>query len=119
MSYVHVAHDCIVGDNVVIANLVGLSGHVIIDDYAILEGKVAAQQFVHIGAHSFISGASLVRKDIPPYVKAAREPLTFSGVNSVGLRRRGLSDEDVREIEDIYRTLYVQNNNISKGFSSD
>jgi UDP-N-acetylglucosamine acyltransferase len=115
MTYVHVAHDCQIGDNVILASYVGLSGHVVIDDYAILEGKVAAQQFVHIGAHSFIGGASLVRKDIPPYVKAAREPLTFAGVNSVGLRRRGLSGDDVREIEDIYRTLYVQNNNISNG----
>jgi UDP-N-acetylglucosamine acyltransferase len=94
---------------------VGLSGHVIIDDYAILEGKVAAQQFSHIGAHTFIGGASLIRKDIPPFIKAAREPMTFAGVNSVGIRRRGYSDEQVREIEDIYRVLYVQNNNVTKG----
>jgi len=115
MTYVHVAHDCQIGNNVILASYVGLSGHVIIDDYAILEGKVAAQQFVHIGAHTFIGGASLVRKNVPPYIKAAREPLTFAGVNSVGLRRRGLTDQDVREIEDIYRVIYVQNNNISKG----
>jgi UDP-N-acetylglucosamine acyltransferase len=115
MTYVHVAHDCQIGDNVILASYVGLSGHVVIDDYAILEGKVAAQQFVHIGAHTFIGGASLVRKNVPPYIKAAREPLTFAGVNSVGLRRRGLTDQDVREIEDIYRVIYVQNNNISKG----
>lgn len=115
MTYVHVAHDCQIGDNVILASFVGLSGHVVIDDYAILEGKVAAQQFVHIGAHAFIGGASLIRKDIPPYVKAAREPLTYAGVNSVGLRRKGFSDEEVREIEDFYRVLYVQNNNISKG----
>lgn len=115
MTYVHVAHDCQIGNNVILASYVGLSGHVQIDDFAILEGKVAAQQFMHIGAHTFIAGASLVRKDIPPYVKAAREPLTFAGVNSVGLRRRGFSDAQVREIEDIYRILYVQNNNLSKG----
>ena len=118
MTYVHVAHDCQIGNNVILASYVGLSGHVVIDDFAILEGKVAAQQFVHIGTHAFVGGASLVRKDIPPYVKAAREPLTFAGVNSVGLRRRGLSDEAVREIEDIYRALYVQNNNISKGIEA-
>ncbi|MGB0915455.1 MAG: acyl-ACP--UDP-N-acetylglucosamine O-acyltransferase [Crocinitomicaceae bacterium] len=118
MTYVHVAHDCQIGNNVILASYVGLSGHVIIDDFAILEGKVAAQQFVHIGAHSFVGGASLVRKDIPPYVKAAREPLTFAGVNSVGLRRRGFSDDSVRIIEDIYRALYVQNNNISKGIQA-
>jgi UDP-N-acetylglucosamine acyltransferase len=76
---------------------------------------VAAQQFAHIGKHAFIGGASLIRKDVPPYIKAAREPLTFAGVNSVGLRRRGYSDEQVREIEDIYRTIYVQNSNLSKG----
>lgn len=115
MTYVHVAHDCQIGNNVILASYVGLSGHVQIDDFAILEGTVVAQQFVHIGAHTFIGGASLVRKDIPPFIKAAREPLTFAGVNSVGLRRRGYSDTQVREIEDIYRLLYVQNNNISKG----
>lgn len=118
MTYVHIAHDCQLGNNVILASYVGLSGHVQIDDYAILEGKVAAQQFAHIGAHTFIGGASLVRKDIPPFIKAAREPLTFLGVNSVGLRRRGYSDEQVKEIEDIYRMLYVQNNNISKGLES-
>lgn len=115
MTYVHVAHDCQIGNNVILASYTGLSGHVIIDDYAILEGKVAAQQFAHIGKHAFIGGASLIRKDVPPYIKAAREPLTFAGVNSVGLRRRGFSDEQVREIEDIYRTIYVQNSNLSKG----
>ncbi|MFM6933809.1 MAG: acyl-ACP--UDP-N-acetylglucosamine O-acyltransferase [Flavobacteriales bacterium] len=115
MTYVHVAHDCQIGNNVILASYTGLSGHVIIDDYAILEGKVAAQQFAHIGRHAFIGGASLIRKDVPPYIKAAREPLTFAGVNSVGLRRRGYTDEQVREIEDIYRTIYVQNSNLSKG----
>ncbi|MFN6015007.1 MAG: acyl-ACP--UDP-N-acetylglucosamine O-acyltransferase [Flavobacteriales bacterium] len=118
MTYVHIAHDCQIGNNQILASYVGLSGHVLIDDFAILEGKVAAQQFAHIGAHTFIGGASLIRKDIPPFIKAAREPLTFAGVNSVGLRRRGYSDEQVREIEDIYRILFVQNNNISKGIDA-
>ena len=115
MTYVHVAHDCQIGNNVILASYTGFSGHVEIDDWAILEGKVAAQQFVKIGKHAFIGGASLVRKDVPPYIKAAREPLTFAGVNSVGLRRRGFSDDLVRQIEDIYRILYVQNSNLSKG----
>lgn len=115
MTYVHVAHDCQIGNNVILASYTGLSGHVIIDDFAILEGKVAAQQFAHIGKHAFIGGASLIRKDVPPFIKAAREPLTFAGVNSVGLRRRGYTDDQVREIEDIYRTIYVQNSNLSKG----
>lgn len=118
MTYVHVAHDCQIGNNVILASYTGLSGHVQIDDFAILEGKVAAQQFAHIGAHAFIGGASLIRKDVPPFIKAAREPLTFAGVNSVGLRRRGYSDAQVREIEDIYRILYVQNNNITKGLDA-
>lgn len=117
MTYVHVAHDCKIGNNVILASYTGLSGHVIIEDFAILEGKVAAQQFVHIGKHAFIGGASLIRKDVPPFIKAAREPLTFAGVNSIGLRRRGYTDEEVREIEDIYRVLYVQNSNVSKGLS--
>jgi UDP-N-acetylglucosamine acyltransferase len=115
MTYVHIAHDCQIGNHVILASYTGLSGHVTIDDWAILEGKVAAQQFTHIGKHAFIGGASLIRKDVPPYVKAAREPLSFAGVNSVGLRRRGFSEEQVREIEDLYRILYVQNSNVSKG----
>lgn len=118
MTYVHIAHDCQIGNNVILASYVGLSGHVTIEDFAILEGTVVAQQFVKIGAHAFIGGASLVRKDVPPYIKAAREPLTYAGVNSVGIRRRGFSDEQVREIEDIYRILYVLNSNISKGIET-
>ena len=118
MTYVHVAHDCTIGNHVILASYTGLSGHVQIDDYTILEGKVAAQQFTHIGKHTFIGGASLIRKNIPPYVKAAREPLTFAGVNSVGLRRRGYSDDTIREIEDLYRVLYIQNSNISKGIEA-
>ena len=117
MTYVHIAHDCQIGDNVILASYVGLSGHVEIDDFAILEGTVVAQQFVKIGSHAFIGGASLVRKDVPPYIKAAREPLTYAGVNAIGIRRRGFTDEQVREIEDIYRILYVMNSNITKGIT--
>ena len=118
MSYVHVAHDCTIGDNVVIANLVQLAGHVMIGDWVIIEGTAAIQQFVSVGQHAFIAGGSLVRKNVPPYVKAAREPLTFAGVNSIGLRRRGFSDETIRQIEDLYRILYIQNSNISKGIEA-
>ena len=114
MAYVHLAHDCQVGDNVVIANSVNLAGHVTIDDWAILEGNVAVQQFIHIGAHSFVAGASLVRKNVPPYVKAAREPLSFVGVNVVGLRRRGFDDAAVARIEDIYREIFVRNTNLER-----
>jgi UDP-N-acetylglucosamine acyltransferase len=118
MTYVHVAHDCQVGNNVILASFVGLAGHNIIEDFAILEGKVGTQQFVRIGAHSFVAGGSLVRKNIPPFVKAAREPIGYAGVNSVGLRRRGFDDDDVKAIEDVYRLIYVMNNNISKGIEA-
>jgi len=118
MTYVHVAHDCQIGDNVILASFVGLAGHNIIEDYAILEGKVGTQQFMRIGAHSFVAGGSLVRKNIPPFVKAAREPLGFAGVNSVGMRRRGFSEEDVKIIEDVYRLLFVMNNNLKKGIEA-
>jgi UDP-N-acetylglucosamine acyltransferase len=113
MAYVHVAHDCMVGNHVILANNVGLSGHVTIDDHAIVEGMAGVQQFIHIGKHSFIAGATLVRKNVPPYVKAAREPISFIGVNTVGLRRRGFTDLQITQIEDIYRVIYVQNTNVS------
>jgi UDP-N-acetylglucosamine acyltransferase len=117
MAYVHVAHDCLVGNNVIIANSVNLAGHVIIEDHVILEGLVAIQQFVRIGAHAFITGGSLVRKNVPPYTKAAREPLQYVGINSVGLRRRGFSNERILEIEDIYRTLYVKGHNVTNALA--
>lgn len=112
MAYAHVAHDCILGNNIILANNVTLAGHVQIDDWAILEGLVAVQQFIHIGAHAFLAGGSLVRKNVPPFTKAAREPLQYIGINSVGLRRRGFSNESVLEIEDIYRTLFVKGLNV-------
>ncbi len=117
MAYAHIAHDCILGNNIILANSVTLAGHVQIDDWAILEGLVAVQQFIHIGAHSFLAGGSLVRKNVPPFTKAAREPLQYIGINSVGLRRRGYSNESVLEIEDIYRTLYVKGLNVVNALS--
>lgn len=114
MAYAHVAHDCMIGDHVVLANGVNLAGHVEIEDHVILEGIVAVQQFVRIGTHAFITGGSLVRKNVPPYVKAAREPLAYAGINAVGLRRRKFSDEVIRNIEDTYRILYVRENNVSR-----
>jgi UDP-N-acetylglucosamine acyltransferase len=115
MAYVHIAHDCILGDHVIIANSVNLAGHITIDDWAILEGMVAVQQFIHIGAHAFIAGASLVRKDVPPFVKAAREPLSYVGINSVGLSRRGFNQESINRIQDIYRVIFQQNKNVANG----
>lgn len=117
MAYVHVAHDCFIGNNVILANCVNLAGHIVIEDWAILEGLVAVQQFVRIGAHSFITGGSLVRKNVPPFVKAAREPLAYAGINSVGLRRRGFSPEKILQIEDIYRTIYVRGYNVSNAIN--
>ncbi len=111
MAYVHVAHDCIIKRNVVLANNVNLAGHIEVGEYAILGGLTAVHQFVKIGEHAFIGGGSLVRKDIPPYVKAAREPISYAGVNSVGLRRRGFSSEQINHIQDIYRFLFVKGYN--------
>ncbi|MFZ4784191.1 MAG: acyl-ACP--UDP-N-acetylglucosamine O-acyltransferase [Flavobacteriales bacterium] len=112
MAYVHIAHDAFVGDNCIIANSGNIAGHVDIEDWVIIEGVVAVQQFVRIGQHSFIAGGSLVRKNVPPFIKAAREPLSYAGVNSIGLRRRGFENETITNIEDVYRTIYVHNNNI-------
>ncbi len=114
MAYVHVAHDCFIGNQVIIANSVNLAGHITIEDWAILEGTVAAQQFITIGAHAFVAGASLVRKNVPPYIRVAREPLQFIGVNTIGLARRGYSKETISQIEDIYRLIFVRGHNISK-----
>jgi UDP-N-acetylglucosamine acyltransferase len=114
MAYVHVAHDCLLGNHVILANNVNLAGHVIIEDWAILEGLVGVQQFVRIGRHAFIAGGSLVRKNVPPYVKAAREPLSYAGVNSIGLRRRNFTQSQINHIQDIYRILYVKGYNTSR-----
>ncbi len=114
MAYVHVAHDCTIGNHCIIANNVGLAGHIHIGDYAVLGGLTAVHQFVKIGEHAMVGGGSLVRKDVPPYVKAAREPLCFVGINSVGLRRRGFTSKQINHIQDIYRILYVQGHNTSQ-----
>jgi UDP-N-acetylglucosamine acyltransferase len=114
MAYVHVAHDCVIGSNVIIANAVQIAGHVVIDDWAIVGGSSAIHQFVKIGMHYMISGGSLVRKDVPPFTKAAREPLSYAGVNSLGLRRRGFSSESISHIQEVYRFLFLNSMNNSK-----
>ena len=108
MAYVHVAHDCIIGSNSILANNVTLAGHIEIGDWATLGGMVAVHQFVRIGEQTMIGGGSLVRKDVPPFVTAAREPLSYAGINTIGLRRRGFSADEMHHIEDIYRFLFVQ-----------
>lgn len=114
MAYVHVAHDCVIGKHCILANNVNLAGHIEIGDFSILGGITAVHQFVKIGDHTMVGGGSLVRKDVPPYVKAAREPLCYVGVNSIGLRRRGFTNEQINHIQDIYRILYVQGNNTTQ-----
>ena len=114
MAYVHVAHDCIIGNQCILVNTVQVAGHVTIDDWAIVGGASALHQFVKIGAHVMLSGGSLVRKDVPPFTKAAREPLTYAGINTVGLRRRGFTSEKITEIQEIYRFIFLKGLNNSK-----
>lgn len=115
MAYSHVAHDCLVDENAILANSVQLAGHVYIGSYAIVGGMTAVQQFVQIGDHAFIGGGTLVRKDVPPFIRVAREPLSYIGVNKIGLKRRGFENDKIQVIQDIYRLLFVKNHNISIG----
>lgn len=114
MAYAHVAHDCIVGDNCIIGNAVQMAGHVEVGDHAIISAATLVHQFAKIGTHAMISGGSLVLKDVPPFVKAAREPLSYAGINSVGLRRRGFTSEQINEIQQIYRILFISGLNNSQ-----
>jgi UDP-N-acetylglucosamine acyltransferase len=114
MAYVHIAHDCDIGNHVILVNSVQIAGHVKVDDYAVIGGATAVHQFVKIGPHVMVAGGSLVRKDVPPYVTAAREPLSYAGINSIGLRRRGFTNEKINEIQEIYRRIYLQGKNNSK-----
>ena len=111
MAYSHIAHDCIVGNHCIFSNNSTLAGHITVGDHVILAGMTAVHQFCSVGSHSFIAGGSLVRKDVPPFVKAAREPISYVGINSVGLRRRGFTSEKIREIQNIYRILYQKSYN--------
>jgi len=114
MAYSHIAHDCSVGNNCIMSNNSQMAGHVIMADYAWVAGFTAIHQFVKIGQHAFIAGGSLVRKDVPPYIKAVRNPLSYGGVNSVGLKRRGFSLEKINQILDMYRIIYNKGLNTSK-----
>ncbi len=106
MAYVHVAHDCSISNNVIIANAVQMAGHVEVGEYSIIGGSSAIHQFTKIGKHCMISGGSLVRKDVPHFTKSGREPLTYAGINSLGLKRRGFSDSKIEEINESYRYIY-------------
>lgn len=113
MAYAHVAHDCLIDEHAILANNVQIAGHVYIGSHAIVGGMTAVQQFVQIGDHAFIGGGTLVRKDVPPYIRVAREPLSYIGVNKIGLKRRGFDTQTIKEINDIYRILFVKHRNLS------
>lgn len=117
MAYTHLAHDCLVANNVIIANGVQVAGHVEIEQYARIGGLSAVHQFVKIGRNVMIEGGSMVSKDIPPYVIAGRYPVSYEGVNSIGLKRNGYNQEQINTIQDIYRIIFVHNNNVSKGIA--
>lgn len=112
MAYSHIAHDCVVGNNVIISNASQLAGEVVVDDFAIIGGGSLIHQFCHIGSHIMLQGGALVNKDIPPFVRAAREPISFAGINTIGLRRRGFSTETIENIQQIYRIVYFSGKNI-------
>lgn len=114
MAYVHVAHDCHIKEHCIIANAVNLAGHVMLGKHVSIGGMTAIQQFVNIGDHTYITGGSLVRKNVPPYVKAAREPLSYVGVNRIGLERRGFTKDSIDRIQDIYRVLFIKGWSMSK-----
>lgn len=113
MAYVHVAHDCRIGNDVIVSNAVQFGGEVVVDDCAVIGGGSLIHQFCHLGKYIMLQGGALVNKDIPPYVKAAREPISFVGLNAVGLHRHGFSREDVQTITDIYRILYMSDLNVT------
>ncbi len=114
MAYSHVAHDCIVGNHCILANAVNLAGHVVIEDWASLGGMVPVHQFVRIGQHCFIGGAYRVVKDVPPYILAVGEPMTFGGLNSVGLSRRGFSEATLLLLKRVYKLLFKSKLNVSQ-----
>lgn len=118
MAYVHVGHDSFLGNNIIISNSTNVAGEITIDDFAVISGDVQIHQFVHVGGHVMISGGSLVRKDVPPYVTVAREPLAYVGVNSIGLRRRGFSNETINMIQDMYREIYVKDQNVAQALKN-
>ncbi len=113
MAYSHIAHDCIIGNNVIISNASQLAGEVVVDDYAVIGGGSLVHQFCHLGKHIMLQGGSLVNKDIPPYVKAARNPISYVGLNTIGLHRRGFSQEQINAIQEVYRILYLSDLNVT------
>lgn len=106
MAYCHIAHDCFVGNNVIMSNATQLGGEVVVDDFAILSGGILVHQFCHIGSHVMVQGGSRLNKDVPPYVTAGRDPVSYAGVNLIGLKRRGYTNEQLALIQDAYRIIF-------------
>lgn len=113
MAYSHVAHDCCIGDRVIISNAAQLAGEVIVDDAAVIGGGSLIHQFCHLGKNIMLQGGALVNKDIPPFVKAAREPISYVGLNTIGLHRNGFTPEEIQTIAEVYRILYLSDLNVS------
>lgn len=114
MAYCHVAHDCLLHDHIIMSNATQLAGEVVVDDWAIIGGGSLVHQFSHIGAHVMIQGGSKINKDVPPYIIAAREPISYCGINSVGLNRRGFTSEQIKAIQDTYRVLFLSGLNMTQ-----
>ncbi|MBV9107985.1 MAG: acyl-ACP--UDP-N-acetylglucosamine O-acyltransferase [Gemmatimonadetes bacterium] len=117
MAYTHVAHDCRLGNHVILSNAVNMAGHVTIGDWAIVGGLTPIHQFVRIGSHAFVGGATRVAKDVPPYVKAAGSPMQLYGLNSVGLQRRGIPEDVRRELKRAYRLFFASNHNVAQALA--
>ena len=117
MAYCHVAHDCILHDNIIMSNATQLAGEVEIDDFAILGGGSLVHQFSHIGCHSMIQGGSKVNKDVPPFAVVAREPVEFCGINSVGMNRRGFTSEQIHTVQEVYRLIYKSGMNTTQALN--
>lgn len=118
MAYTHVAHDCVIGNKVIISNATQLAGEVIVDDEAVIGGGSLVHQFCHLGRNIMLQGGALVNKDIPPYVKAAREPISFVGLNTVGMHRHGFTQDKIQLITEIYRILYMSDLNVTNALRS-
>jgi len=113
MSYVHIAHDCMLKDRVILGSYAGLAGEVEVDNFAIVSPGSLVHQFVRIGEHVMIQGGSKVTKDVPPFAMAGREPISYTGINSIGMRRRGFTNEAIYAIQEVYRIIYQRGLNIS------
>ena len=114
MAYCHVAHDCVLGNNIIMSNVTQLAGEVYIEDYAVIGGGSLVHQFVHLGKHIMIQGGTRIGKDIPPFVTVGREPACYAGINSIGMRRRGYTNEQINNVQDIFRIIYNSGLNVTE-----